>query len=128
MTKQAFLCMTLGASLALLAGCTTGPLKEQGGAPGIRLTISADGELVDVEGFEAGNWVQHIKFSATTPDSLGAKVAKIKVYQHDGSEEDLGSNTGPSEHAHAGTVNAPWNAHPHCWTYYPGYGSYLTHC
>jgi hypothetical protein len=128
MTKHAFLCIALGASLALLGGCATGVPKEQGGAPGIRLTFSADGELVDVEGFEAGNWVQEIKHSATRPGSRGPRIATFKVYRHDGSEEDLGANDEPSEHAHADTVTPPWNGHPHCWGYAPGYGSYLVHC
>lgn len=128
MKLQWFSFVAAGVLLGFLLGSNVSKIGAQSAGEGaLRITLDKDGNVVSVEGQSSGNWEGSRRTQSTKPKSLGAHLATINIYEHNGSTDEILTSGGSSDHAHAGPTDGPLNAHCHRWANFST-AFVLTHC
>jgi hypothetical protein len=114
-----------------------GAVADDGGR--IRITLTADGKVVRVEGRESppsnapagspvGDWQGDLSQLDMDPKSAGEQLAVIQIFGMKGDDtSEIKGPGGEDLHAHAGGSNPSNPPHCHDWIYI-GPKRYLVHC
>jgi hypothetical protein len=116
-----------GSLLGLGIGVTATLVAQPQDDTAVQVNLTQEGSISQrgVRGRDdSGPLQQHMH---SKPKSAGDEVAVIRIYEHDGSPEDLQTTGGASAHAHAGKVDPPYDTHCHQWVKI-GPTWYLVHC